>query len=115
MITHGLNNMYENGYYLLFREDRSGTLRDAYRYAAAKLGYGNNEADIVYGVVDISLSAYGAGRRVLAPREKSWSLFRNIESDYIRGWQEASKTAMALDLTSGSVTGWQMYQIAKEN
>ncbi|MGY6230709.1 DUF4225 domain-containing protein [Enterobacter asburiae] len=115
MITHGLNNMYENGYYLLYREDRSGTLRDAYRYAAAKLGYGNNEADIVYGVVDISLSAYGAGRRVLAPREKSWSLFRNIESDYIRGWQEASKTAMALDLTSGSVTGWQMYQIAKEN
>lgn len=107
--------MYENGYYLLYREDRSGTLRDAYRYAAAKLGYGNNEADIVYGVVDISLSAYGAGRRVLAPREKSWSLFRNIESDYIRGWQEASKTAMALDLTSGSVTGWQMYQIAKEN
>jgi hypothetical protein len=33
MITHGLNNMYENGYYLLYREDRSGTLRDAYRYA----------------------------------------------------------------------------------
>jgi hypothetical protein len=31
------------------------------------------------------------------------------------GWQEASKTAMALDLTSGSITGWQMYQIAKEN
>ncbi|HAV1834395.1 TPA: hypothetical protein ACNH9M_002437 [Enterobacter hormaechei] len=30
-------------------------------------------------------------------------------------WQEASKTAMALDLTSGSITGWQMYQIAKEN
>lgn len=25
------------------------------------------------------------------------------------------KTAMALDLTSGSITGWQMYQIAKEN
>ncbi|MCG3098728.1 DUF4225 domain-containing protein [Enterobacter sp. DRP3] len=115
MIAHGLNNMYENGYYLLYREDRSGTLRDAYRYAAAKLGYGNNAADMAYGVVDISLSAYGAGRRVLTPREKSWSLFRNIESDYIRGWQEASKTAMALDLTSGSVTGWQMYQIAKEN
>ena len=30
------------------------------------------------------------------------------------GWQEASKTAMALDLTTGSITGWQMYQIAKE-
>lgn len=39
----------------------------------------------------------------------------NIQSVYIRGWQEASNTAMALDLTSGSITGWQMYQIAKEN
>ncbi|HGL4644150.1 TPA: DUF4225 domain-containing protein [Enterobacter hormaechei] len=115
MIAHGLNNMYENGYYLLFREEQSGTLRDAYRFAATKLGYGNNQADLVYGVVDLSLSAYGAGRKVLGPREKSWSLFHNIQSDYIRGWQEASKTAMALDLTSGSITGWQMYQIAKEN
>ena len=115
MIAHGLNNMYENGYYLLYREEQSGTVREAYRYAAAMLGYGSNQADFVYGVVDISLSAYGAGRKVLAPREKSWSLFHNIESDYIRGWQEASKTAMALDLTSGSVTGWQMYQITKGN
>ena len=31
------------------------------------------------------------------------------------GWQEASKTAMALDLTTGSITGWQMYQISNEN
>lgn len=115
MITHGINNMYENGYYLLYREDKSGTVRDAYRYAAAKLGYNNNAADLVYGVVDISLSAYGAGRKVLTPREKSWSLFHNIKSDYIRGWQEASKTSLALDLTSSSITGWQMYQISKEN
>ncbi|MCY0771392.1 DUF4225 domain-containing protein [Enterobacter cloacae complex sp. 2022EL-00788] len=79
------------------------------------MGYGNNQADLVYGVDDLSLSAYGAGRKVLAPREKSWSLFHNIQSYYIRGWQEASKTAMALDLTSGSITGWQMYQVAKEN
>lgn len=71
MIAHGLNNMYENGYYLLFREEQSGTLRDAYRFAATKLGYGNNRADLVYGVVDLSLSAYGAGRKVLGPREKS--------------------------------------------
>jgi hypothetical protein len=89
MITHGLNNMYENGYYLLYREDRSGTLRDAYRYVAAKLGYGNNEADIVYGVVDISLSAYGAGRRVLAPKKNPGVCFATsnlIISEMARGF-----------------------------
>lgn len=115
MIAHGLNNIYENGYYLLFREEQSGTLRDAYRLAAKKLGYGNKQADLIYGVIDLSLSAYGAGRKVLEPREKSWSLFHNIQSDYIRGWQEASKTAITLDATSSSITGWQMYKIAKEN
>lgn len=115
MIAHGLNNIYENGYYLLFREEQSGTLRDAYRLAAKKLGYGNKQADLIYGVIDLSLSAYSAGRKVLEPREKSWSLFHNIQSDYIRGWQEASKTAITLDATSSSITGWQMYKIAKEN
>ena len=95
----------------LFFVKRSFQIRSPFRFAATKLGYGNNEADLVYGVVDLSLSAYGAGRKVLGPRERSWSLFH----DYIRGWQEAFKTAMALDLTSGSITGWQMYQIAKEN
>ncbi|CZX47577.1 DUF4225 domain-containing protein [Enterobacter hormaechei] len=99
----------------LFFVKRSFQIRYPFRFAATKLGYGNNQAELVYGVVDLSLSAYGAGRKVLGPREKSWSLFHNIQSVYIRGWQEASKTAMALDLTSGSITGWQMYQIAKEN
>ena len=95
----------------LFFVKRAFQIRYPFRFAATKLGYGNNQAELVYGVVDLSLSAYGAGRKVLGPRERSWSLFH----DYIRGWQEASKTAMALDLTSGSITGWQMYQIAKEN
>ena len=99
----------------LFFVKRSFQIRYPFRFAATKLGYGNNQAELVYGVVDLSLSAYGAGRKVLGPREKSWSLFHNIQSGYIRGWQEASNTAMALDLTSGSITGWQMYQIAKEN
>nr|WP_269837029.1 DUF4225 domain-containing protein [Enterobacter cloacae] len=69
MIAHGVNNVYENGYYLLFREEQSGTVREAYRFAAKKLGYGNNQADLIYGVIDLSLSAYGAGRKVLAPRK----------------------------------------------
>ncbi|WP_238929256.1 DUF4225 domain-containing protein [Citrobacter sp. R56] len=86
MIPHGLINIYEKGYYLLYREERSVTLRDAHRYTTAKLGYSCNQAGFVYGVIDISLSAFRAGR-----------------------------TAMALDLTRGNVTCWQMYQITKGN
>lgn len=111
MMLQGSNNVYENGYYLLFREDRSGTVREAYRYAASQLGYGNTQADFVYGAVDLAMSGYGATRSVLLPREKSWSLFRNISSDYIRGWQESTKTALLLDGVSSASTAWSMYQL----
>ncbi|HID9273781.1 TPA: DUF4225 domain-containing protein [Enterobacter kobei] len=43
----------------LFFVKRSFQIRSPFRFAATKLGYGNNEADLVYGVVDLSLSAYG--------------------------------------------------------
>ncbi|WP_431810083.1 DUF4225 domain-containing protein [Jejubacter sp. L23] len=85
----------------------------AQSFAGASLCVGS--ADFVYGGVDILLSGYGATRKKLTPREKSWSLFQNIRTDYIRGWQEASKTSLALDFTSSSITGWQMYQLAKKN
>lgn len=70
MILHGTNSLYENGYYLLYREEKTGTVREAYHYAAKKLGYNNNSADFVYGGVDILLSGYGATRKILTPREK---------------------------------------------
>lgn len=45
MMIQGVNNVYENGYYLLLRKDVSGPVRDAYRYTAQTLGYSNDVAD----------------------------------------------------------------------
>ncbi len=115
MMLHGANNTYESGYYLLYRKSKSGTVRDAYRYAVAQLGYGNREADLVYGTVDMALTGYGSFRNVLLPREKSWSLFRNIKSDYIRGWQDAPKVSIIVDGASTLLTGWKMYSLAGDN
>lgn len=114
MMLHGANNVYENGYYLLYRSDKAGYVREGYRYAASVLGYGANQADFVYGSVDLGLTAYGAMRLISLPREKSWSLFRHIESDYIRGWQEAPRVSLLIDGMSSGATGWSMYQLSGE-
>ncbi|EHA2493312.1 DUF4225 domain-containing protein [Salmonella enterica] len=76
LISHGVNNMYENGYYLLYQEYVSGYTKDAYRYAANKLGYDNNDADFVYNMVDLGLSGYGLGKQVLKP--DAWKLYQYI-------------------------------------
>lgn len=34
LIAQGANNVYESGYYLLFRKDKVGSIREAYHYAA---------------------------------------------------------------------------------
>ena len=111
MMLHGINNAYENGYYLLYRKSKSGGVRDAYRIAAKKLGYGNKQGDLAYGAVDLSLTAYGSFRQTLLPREKSWGLFRHVKADYIRGWQEAGRIPLSLDGLSSVGTVWQLYEL----
>lgn len=113
MMVHGANNLYENGYYLLYRQSGVGTVREAYRYAAKTLGYGNREADMVYGTVDLALSGYGLFQNVLLPRAQSWSLFRNIKADYILGWQAMPKTALGLEVVNDGITGWQLYRLSE--
>ncbi|EPP3204448.1 DUF4225 domain-containing protein [Salmonella enterica subsp. enterica serovar Catumagos] len=85
VISHGLNNMLENGHYLLYREDVSGYTKDAYRYAANKLSYDNDDADFIYNLVDPGLSGYGPGRQALKP--DAWKLYQHISSDYTYGWK----------------------------
>ncbi|PWC17359.1 DUF4225 domain-containing protein [Brenneria corticis] len=111
MMVHGANNTYENGYYLVLREETSGTVRDAYRYTADKLGFNNNQADLVYGAIDLGMTGYGSFRKILLPREKSWKLFQQIKQDYILGWQEMSAVAISTDAVSSAVTAYSLYQV----
>ncbi|KFC06441.1 hypothetical protein GTGU_02592 [Trabulsiella guamensis ATCC 49490] len=105
MIIQGINNIYENGYYLVAYEEASGPLREAYRYSFNKMGL-DPYADAAYGVADLVFSGYGLARHIPTPREKSWSLFgiKSHQTDYIRGIQEMSKPALLLEVVSDVTT-----------
>ncbi len=113
-IIQGANNVYENGYYIIFRESTSGTVRDAYRYVVGKFGGSNNAADLIYGTVDISLTTSSYTKLMMLSREKSWSLFRHIRSDYIRGWKTVALPNVLIDTAGTSATVYQMYQIRNQ-
>lgn len=106
MILQGLNNTYENGYYLVAYEEASGPLRDAYHYAAKKTGFNETLGDIAYGTIDLVLSGYGMARKIPTPREKSWSLFgiRLHQTDYVRGVTDMTKPVFMLEIISDEVT-----------
>lgn len=95
-ISHGLNNLYENGYYLLFRENRSGWTRDAYRAIAQSIGQSENHADLAYTTVDLGISAYGLSRHLV--REDTFRLFRYINSDFVRGWKTMGPVPLVADI-----------------
>ena len=96
MMLNGANNIYENGRNLFEnRNDTVGPVRTGYRAISGMLGKGNCEADMAYGMVDLSSSAYGIGRMVLKP--DAWRLFRYVNTDYIRAYRQASVHGFAFD------------------
>lgn len=112
LIAHGANNMYENGYYLLYQEDVSGYTKNTYRSVASRLGYSNNNADIVYNVVDLGLSGFGLGRQVLKP--DATKLFRYISTDYTRGWKLMSMPELMLEGATDYSTTSSIYKIMED-
>ena len=113
LMAHGSENMYENGHYLLYREDVSGYTKDAYRYIAHTLGYKNNDADIVYNVADLGLSGFGLWRQVLKP--DAWKLFRYISTDYARGWRRMSVLELRVEAYVDAGTMYSIYQIKEDH
>jgi len=117
MIMQGLNNTYENGYYLMVYEEVSGPLRDAYHYVANRTGYDGRKADIAYGTIDLALSGYGMIRKIPTPREKSWNLFGITikQTDYVRGVSEMTKPVFILEIISDEVTVLSLMPAFDEN
>ena len=110
MVLNGANNTYESGRNLLEnRSDAVGPLRKGYRALSGVLGSGNCEADIAYGVVDLSSSAYGIGKLVLKP--DAWRLFRYVRSDYVRAYHHASRGGFFFDRFIDGMTAKTMYDM----
>ncbi|KTC16179.1 hypothetical protein AO391_12335 [Pseudomonas marginalis ICMP 9505] len=114
MMLNGGNNIYESGRNLFeSRSDSEGPLRAGYRAVAEMLGKGDCEADLAYGMVDLSSSAYGIGRMVLKP--DAWRLFRYVNTDYIRGYKLATRGGFAFDRLIDSATAKTMYAACLPN
>jgi hypothetical protein len=108
MMLNGSNNIYENGRNLFEnRTDIVGPVRSGYRAISGMLGKSNCEADVAYGLVDLSSSAYGVGRMILKP--DAWRLFRYVSTDYVRGYQHATRGGFIFDRLMDSATASTMY------
>ena len=114
LMLHGANNTYENGRNLWGkRSDTQGPVRKGYQEVAKAMGAGAFEGNMAYGAIDLGLSAYGVGRMVLKP--DAWRLFRYVRTDYVRGYENASKVVLALEAISDTATMNSMYQEAKNH
>ena len=114
LMAHGANNVYENGRNLWEgRSDTQGPLRKGYQELANLMGGSAFEGDMAYGALDLGLSAYGLGRLVLKP--DAWRLFRYVRTDYVRGYEDASKAALSFEVLSNGVTIQSMYSGASDN
>lgn len=114
LATQGVNNMYENGYYLLYRENNTSYLRDAYRFAFKELGYGNNEADMAYAAVDLLLSGYSIFKPSVKPG--GWKLFDYMEDSLVASWQTMGKLALGTEIFFDGFTIYSTYDsINSEN
>lgn len=113
LMLHGANNTYENGRNLWEkRSNTHGPIRKGYQEISKAMGAGEFEGNIAYGAMDLGLSAYGVGRLVLKP--DSWRLFRYIRTDYVRGYENASKGALTIEAISDTATMNSMYQETKK-
>ena len=108
MMLNGANSTYENGRNLFAkRSDTVGPVRSGYRAISGMLGKGDCEADVAYGMVDLTTSAYGIVKMVLKP--DSWRLFRYINTDHVRGYQQATRGGFVFDRLMDSATAKNMY------
>lgn len=112
MVSQGVNSMIENGHYLLFREEYNGPVRNTYRAASKALGYGDNEADIFYNVVDLSLSGASLLKPVL--KEDAWKLFHYIKSDFVTSWKTMNRVPLMSEVFFDGIAIYSTYDLYKE-
>lgn len=110
LMSHGAENAWENGYYLVYRKEPNLTpLRNAYRYSATLLGGGETSGDIAYSVGDISLSLGSAFRLGLKP--EAWRFFYYIREDYIIGWKAMGAAGLVGEAVGNSASGFTIHQL----
>jgi hypothetical protein len=86
LIAHGINNIVENGYFLLYRESYTGPLKFIYEGVGELVGIDKKDADVIYTVVDLSLSINSLlGVRL---EDDAVRLYRYVNTDLLWGLKE---------------------------
>ena len=110
LMMQGSENVWENGYYLLYHDDpKKMPLRYAYRQAAKLLGGDDKVGDIAFSTGNLVLSLGSVSTLTL--RTDSWKLFRYIQEDYIRNWTTLGAVGGANELTGDAASGFTIYQL----
>ncbi|KNC89189.1 hypothetical protein GM30_09340 [Trabulsiella odontotermitis] len=92
LASHGMNNVIENGYYLLYRESYSGPVRFVYRGLGDIFGFDVRTTDIVYTFVDMGLSLNGLLGYKLA--DNTQHLYRYVNLDFLWGMKQRGMSMM---------------------
>lgn len=113
LIMHGGENIWENGYYLIYYQDPGKMpLRYAYRQAARLFGGDDKAGDIAFSTGDLLLSFGSVSSLTLKP--DAWKLFRYIQEDYTRNWRTLGAVGSANELIGDAVSGFNIYQLVGE-
>lgn len=112
-MAHGANNIYEGARNLMTGQpDTVGPIRAGYHATASAVGYGEREANMAYGSVDIGLSVYSSARHVLKP--DAWRLFRYLDTDRIQAYKLMKPTTLGAEAVINSITIEQIYKETKK-
>ncbi|HGL6358873.1 TPA: DUF4225 domain-containing protein [Citrobacter amalonaticus] len=92
LTAHGINNLIENGYYLLYRQSYTGPIRLIYEGAGEFLGLDTKTSDVIYTLVDVGLSLNGMLGYKLA--DDAQNLYQYINDDLLWGMKKKGITLM---------------------
>lgn len=98
MLAQGFNDVIENGYYILYREDYVGPVRFVYRGIGKLLGMSEKNSDALYAAVSVALSVTSMLGMRLEPDDER--LYRYIDADLVVGM----KTMGIKIMNSGELT-----------
>ncbi|MDN4369188.1 DUF4225 domain-containing protein [Citrobacter portucalensis] len=92
LTAHGINNLIENGYYLLYRQSYTGPVRLVYEGVGELFGLDTKTSDVIYTLVDVGLSLNSMLGYKLA--DNAQHLYRHINDDLLWGMKKTGITLM---------------------
>lgn len=113
LLAHGINNVIENGYFLLFRESCTGPVRFIYEGVGEIIGLNKQESDVIYTFVDVGISLNGLLAYKLT--EDATRLYRYINADLLwdmkqMGMKLMSKKELVLEVLGDANTVFGQYR-----